>query len=389
MNTQKTSSAKVWHRTRTANLLLHKPSGKYYARCRVAGKLIFRSLNTNVYTTANLRLPDYIRAIRQQSEVAAQSDCKIITWDDALAVYIEKVKKDIRLKPNALRYRLSTLDFIHKTWPALKKTNLNKISEAQCLAWAAKFKDQYAPSVVNNTIDTLRGVLELAISSGTILKNPASKLNKMRIELKRLELPTKEQFQKFVEGIANAGARQSKDCAEMVEFIAYSGMRVGEVVNVKWQDIDRIKNIIHVHGDAVTGTKGGESRAVPIIPSMTELLKKMEARRGQVKPDETVLKIRECQKSMDRAAKLVGMKRITHHGLRHFFATICIESSVDIPTVSRWLGHKDGGALAMKVYGHLRDEHSQQAAQKVQFLTVKEKDLEDPMGPESPDASLS
>jgi hypothetical protein len=41
---------------------------------------------------------------------------------------------------------------------------------------------------------------------------------------------------------------------------------------------------------------------------------------------------------------------------------------VDIPTVSRWLGHKDGGALAMKVYGHLRDSHSTAMAQKVRFL---------------------
>jgi integrase len=37
--------------------------------------------------------------------------------------------------------------------------------------------------------------------------------------------------------------------------------------------------------------------------------------------------------------------------LRHLFATRCIETGVDIPTVSRWLGHKDGGGLAMKVYG--------------------------------------
>ena len=70
---------------------------------------------------------------------------------------------------------------------------------------------------------------------------------------------------------------------------------------------------------------------------------------------------------MDRAAKIVGMERITHHDLRHLFATICIESGVDVPTVSRWLGHKDGGALAMKVYGHLRDEHSAVQAQRVKF----------------------
>jgi hypothetical protein len=43
--------------------------------------------------------------------------------------------------------------------------------------------------------------------------------------------------------------------------------------------------------------------------------------------------------------------QFTHHDFRHFFATTCIESGVDISTVSRWFGHKDGGALAMKRYG--------------------------------------
>jgi integrase len=51
----------------------------------------------------------------------------------------------------------------------------------------------------------------------------------------------------------------------------------------------------------------------------------------------------------------------------HLFATRHIEAGADIPTVSRWLGHKDGGALAMRVYGHLRDEHSQKMAKRVTF----------------------
>jgi integrase len=66
----------------------------------------------------------------------------------------------------------------------------------------------------------------------------------------------------------------------------------------------------------------------------------------------------------------VGAARITHHDLRHLFATRCIESGVDIPTVSRWLGHKDGGALAMKTYGHLRREHNIAQAQRVTFAPV-------------------
>jgi integrase len=56
-----------------------------------------------------------------------------------------------------------------------------------------------------------------------------------------------------------------------------------------------------------------------------------------------------------------------HHCFRHFFATTCIESGVDIPTIARWLGHSDGGALAMRTYGHLRAEHSAGQALKVAF----------------------
>jgi len=101
--------------------------------------------------------------------------------------------------------------------------------------------------------------------------------------------------------------------------------------------------------------------------NLRQLLEKMRAERPEEMPAKTVRQLFECQKSIDRAAKLAGVKRITHHDLRHLFATRCIESGVDIPTVSRWLGHQDGGALCMKTYGHLRDEHSANEAKKVAF----------------------
>jgi integrase len=53
--------------------------------------------------------------------------------------------------------------------------------------------------------------------------------------------------------------------------------------------------------------------------------------------------------------------------LRHLFATRAIESGVPVPTVARWLGHQDGGALLLKTYSHLLDHHSQESAQKVSF----------------------
>jgi hypothetical protein len=85
------------------------------------------------------------------------------------------------------------------------------------------------------------------------------------------------------------------------------------------------------------------------------------------KPTDRIFLINSARKCLQSACKKLKLPQFTHHDFRHFFATTCIESGVDIPTVSRWLGHKDGGALAMKRYGHLRQEHSLAMIKKVSF----------------------
>jgi integrase len=86
-----------------------------------------------------------------------------------------------------------------------------------------------------------------------------------------------------------------------------------------------------------------------------------------VLPVERVFEAGEASTSLANACKAVGVKKLTHHDLRHLFATTCIESGVDVPTVAGWLGHSDGGTLAMQTYGHIRPAHSKEAVKKVQF----------------------
>jgi integrase len=86
-----------------------------------------------------------------------------------------------------------------------------------------------------------------------------------------------------------------------------------------------------------------------------------------VQQHENVFEASEAAMSLATACKVVGVKKLTHHDLRHLFATTCIESGVDMPTVAGWLGHADGGTLAMSTYGHIRPSHSSEAAQKVRF----------------------
>jgi integrase len=193
-------------------------------------------------------------------------------------------------------------------------------------------------------------------------------LKRVPLRGKEIHLPTAAQFNALVEEIRNGHGRFSRDCADFVEGLAYTGMRKGEANALEWRNLDFDAAEIVVRGDAIFGTKGGEGwRRVPMIPDARALFERLRGIRAHEPLDGKVFQVSECQKALDRACKKVGADRITHHDLRHLFATRCIESGVDIPTVSRWLGHKDGGALAMKTYGHLRREHSQAQAAKVSF----------------------
>jgi integrase len=149
--------------------------------------------------------------------------------------------------------------------------------------------------------------------------------------------------------------------AKLFRFPLLSDVRINEAWFITLVDVDFQRQMLRARI-----TKNGKTRWIPFTPACAISWTNSEPPVPMNRPM-LALWVFECQKSIDRAATLTGVKRITHHDLRHLFATRCIENGVDIPTVSRWLGHQDGGALCMKTYGHLRDEHSHTQARKVTF----------------------
>jgi integrase len=355
-----------WESTGTQNLIRYRPSRTYFARFKIGRKPFRKSLKTQSLTTAKLRLGDMLRQHRAKFEAGSALQNGKMSFGQAMHAYLDRVESDVSLKPATKRYRQMLSNFIVKTWPELKHTDVRKINERDCQRWLFQFQRRYAPTVVNNSIGTLRAIFEIAVNSGARFENPAASLKRVKVRQKRLQLPTREEFEQFVKTIETAGAPQSPDCAALVKFLAYTGLRISESWFVTWKDVDFQRNQLLVRGGE-TGTKNDEIRFVPFIPQLETMLIEMRKQRADEPLTAPVMRVRECQKSMDRAAKLIGMNRITHHDLRHLFATVCIESGVDVPTVSKWLGHKDGGALCMKTYGHLRETHSQAQARRVAF----------------------
>lgn len=360
-------SDKDWQKTQYSNLIRYVPSGTYYARLRVKGKLIRRSLKTDTLSVAKLRLSDFEKVERQGAENRDSVAAGRMKVTDAIAIHKKRVAGDTSLKPRTKEYHDQRIAALLKSWPALETKNMRSISKTECLDWAAKFGADRSATAFNHTISILRKLFEIGMEMGARYDNPAQFIKRASERPKRLTLPEPEDFSKFITNVENGGGRDSRNCADLIRFLAFGGFRKNEAASITWADCDFEKGEIVVRGDPETGTKNWTIRRVPMIPDMRKLLDRLKAANPNALPSQPVMGVRECQKAMDRAAKAIGMARITHHDLRHLFATLCIESGVDIPTVSRWLGHKDGGALAMKVYGHLRDQHSVNMAQKVTF----------------------
>ena len=361
---------KLWTKTPFNNLIRYERSGMYFARIRVQGKLIRRSLKTTVISVAKLRLADFEKEQRQTAERQEEAKQGKMVFSEAANLLRTQINGDANLKPRSRSYYEQRLVALDKSWPSLANKDVRTITKNECSEWASKFAKETCSTAFNNTLSVLKRALDIVVEHGIRYDNPASSINRVSVRQKKLVLPEFKQFLQFVQTMEKGGGRDSKKCADLVRFLAFSGLRIGEASNVTWADCDFDKNEITVRGDEVTGTKNSEIRRVPMIPDMVTLLKRLKESRPNESNSTQVMQVKECQKAMDRAARLIEMTRITHHDLRHLFATRCIESGVDIQTVSRWLGHKDGGALAMKTYGHLRDQHSSEMAKKVNFGTT-------------------
>jgi integrase len=314
-----------------------------------------------------LRLTDFLK---KHQETRRQIDSP--KFDQTVEAFKRELENDTEIKRRSKDYRLLCVLKIERSWPGLWQLRLDEITTQACKEWAKGLHGKISSHYYNNTIATLRQVIDLGIKShkeqgGSLLENPATELNRTRVQQKTLELPEPSQFKDLIDNLRKGNRAWGERVADLVEFLTYSGMRINsEAFWVTWADVDCQRKQIIVRGDPETGTKNSEMRRVPILPDMEGLLTRLKDKAGTGNGTR-ILRVSRCHLALTRACKEVGISRLTHHDLRHLFATRCIESGVDIPTVSRWLGHKDGGALAMKTYGHLRNEHSQAMAQKVRF----------------------
>ena len=178
--------------------------------------------------------------------------------------------------------------------------------------------------------------------------------------------------------------KNGEQLRDYLRLLAFTGAREKEALRLRWSHVDFKHRRIFIGADenfiasAMTIGSGGTaknraSRVVDFNPQLEALLKEMNARRA---PDSGWLfpssqrghsdnRARTLRESFNLVREKAELPNVGFHDLRHLFCSFCVMAGVDFMTIAEWLGHKDGGILIGKVYGHLLDEHRQKMASKV------------------------
>ena len=356
----------VFHKV-AENLYRLESSGGYYALLKRGGKQFRRSLKTRDRKLADRRLSE-LRA--KVGGLRISSDAKL-TFAQAGKMWLDADKH--ALSTSTVKRREM---YIKGLLPYFQDIPIRNVTDQDCDRWVKERGAVLASETFVHELDVLKAVFDFALNRGLLLSNPARHIRRRKIVSKRIVVPSLDQFARLISAIRLSDGRKdsqekAKDGADLVEFLAYSGARIGEVTGggdakekrpLLWSDVDFERGTAFLPG---TKTEAAP-RTIPMSDRLRELLLRLRAEKNP-QPDDRIVAIKSARKCLQTACKKLSLPAFTHHDFRHFFATTCIESGVDIPTVSRWLGHKDGGALAMKRYGHLRQEHSFAMIKRVNF----------------------
>jgi integrase len=254
--------------------------------------------------------------------------------------------------------------------PYIGQVPIRNLNAQHCEDWLTGRGKEISASSYKHERRTLIAVLDYALRDGLILDNVARTcVPTRRIPHPKIAIPTREQFRTLVETIRKADIR-AQHGGNLVELLAYSGMRLGEALNLLWGDIDSERGIFTITGGE-RGTKNHQVRTIPLFPAMRELLERI---RGEQQPgsDERVIPLAVgATTAIKNACKKAEMPHFLHHSMRHYFCSNAIEAGIDFKVIAGWLGHKDGGYLVAKTYGHLRDAHSIEMAKRMTFSATE------------------
>jgi integrase len=273
--------------------------------------------------------------------------------------------------------------------PAIGSRSANKLTAAELdrfyrhLLEVGTANGPYAPSTIRRVHGIIRRALTQGVRWGWITHNPAIDASPPRVPLRELKPPTPDD----VVRLFRLAQESDPDLAVFVMLAASSGARRGELIALRWKDIDLERGtlaiergVVLVNGDLIEqGTKTHQSRRIPLDRATLESLNFHRSRMEEAaestgavigsdsfvfsesfdgsapwRPDST-------SRAFRALCKRAGVTGVRLHDLRHYVATRLLTAGVDVRTVAGRLGHRNP-STTLNVYSHFVPESDREAA---------------------------
>lgn len=356
---------------------LYRKGGAIYARVRVNGKQTWRTTGTNIPADARKWLAKWRReewALKYGIEVITLHRSRI-TVGELMDNYISdgiRTRKGRPKSPATVKTELACLKPLRAYFgnrPAAA------VSLANCDAYrdwrtSGGFEQKHVgTSSVDLELTILGNVFGLAVRRGLLKSNPLKGRGyySMADDIRhcREVAPTPQGLQKIERWLR---MRNDDKMADVICFLAYSGLRIGEAMPLEWKAVDWKQKVLRVKRE-----KRGIMPFVPIVPEMEALLRGMQQRSrshllfpspSDPKTPRSASTIRNRLKAICRTLQL---GHVTPHGLRSYFVTQARQSGLTDAEVAMLIGDKTGPAIIARIYGDVRPDHLFKQAQRIRF----------------------
>ena len=222
-------------------------------------------------------------------------------------------------------------------------------------------KGRIKAATIHNYLNALSALLNFTKRElNWIRHNPMQEITKPKMPKGRVRYLTKEEREALMTACQVEGRHPLLYL--LVVLAISTGMRKGELLNLRWQDVKFSKNVL-----VVEDSKNGDKRSVPL----TGLAHKVLQEASKIRRLDTDLIFArtdglapvELKKHWEAAVEKANLVDFHFHDLRHTAATYLLESGVTLPVLSAILGHRS--IQMVKRYAHLADNHAVEVVSKM------------------------
>jgi integrase len=272
--------------------------------------------------------------------------------------------------------------------PKLGNILLSKISTIIIQSFIDGLKaDGLSHSTIKKYLEIIRNSLEYAIDYNLVAKNAATKVKLPKALNKEMKVWNQEEANRFL--------NKAKDdhCYVVFQLALSTGMRQGEILGLRWRDVDLDKGLLYIKQTLsqdgktfLTGAKTKSSiRTINLSGSTIKCLKeqrlvtaKEKLSLGPIYQDNDLVASTHhgsphnpanIRRSFNRIIKQANLSKIRFHDLRHTHATLLLAQGVNIKVISERLGHSNI-KVTLDTYSHVLPTMQEEVARKLDEILI-------------------